>query len=106
MTDRKLLWIAREFREGILDDRKSSEGMCFAVCAALVGYLKFIGINAEMIESDLSDRPGEWQNHFWLKLSDARALDPTADQFDDLSLPPVYLGPAIPAIHVLTGGNT
>jgi hypothetical protein len=36
-------------------------------------------------------------NHVWIKLTDGRALDPTADQFNVLfpamKMPPVYLGP-------------
>jgi hypothetical protein len=42
------------------------------------------------------------RNHFWLKLKDGRALDPTIDQFktyDGWRLPPVYLGPPLPTIH-------
>jgi hypothetical protein len=38
-------------------------------------------------------------NHVWLRLTDGRALDATADQFDP-SLPPVYLGELL-AIHHL-----
>jgi len=90
MTDDDLLAFAAEFREGILDGR-SSWMMCFAVSAPLATLLRLHGVDVELVEGDL----GEF-NHVWLRLSDGRVLDPTADQFNDFGfppLPPVYLGP-------------
>lgn len=96
MTDAELIQIASDFREGILDGG-SSEMMCAAVSWPLAGYLGFVGVRAEPVESDLGH-----MNHIWLRLEDGRALDATADQFNrlfpDMALPPVYLGPPLP-IH-------
>lgn len=89
MSDAELIEFASEFRAGILNGRPSA-WMCFAVCAPLAGLLRFSGIEAEIVESDLGVC-----NHFWIKLADGRALDPTADQFNWCSIeqfPPVYLG--------------
>ena len=89
MSDDELVGFATEFRQGLLDG-KSSEMMCFAVCSALAGLLEFHGVSTELVEGDL----GEF-NHCWLRLSDGRVLDPTADQFNSYGfdpLPPVYLG--------------
>jgi hypothetical protein len=58
--------------------------MCFAVSAALQGYLSSCGVETELVEADFGHT-----NHFWLRLPDGRILDPTADQF---GLSPVYLG--------------
>ncbi len=95
MTDAELIKFTTEFREGILNGDRSI-WMCFAICAPLVTLLNLSGVKAELIESDL----GEF-NHYWLRLEDGRALDPTADQFNNYQfaslgaggLPPVYLGP-------------
>ena len=89
-SDEWLIWFATEFREGILDGTPSNR-MCAAVCWPLSGLLRMHGIENEAIETDLGQC-----NHIWLRLADGRALDPTADQFNDISidkLPPVYLGP-------------
>ena len=90
MTDDEIVEFAADFRSGILDGRPS-EFMCFMVCSPLATLLNMHGVENEVIESDLGH-----MNHFWIKLSDGRALDPTADQFNSLfpslSLPPVYLG--------------
>ena len=83
MTDGELMEFVTEFREGILDAR-SSDMMCFMVCAPLVTFLRMHGVNAEMVEIE-----HDGGNHVWLRLDDGRVLDPTADQF---GLPPVYLG--------------
>ena len=92
MTDDELIGFAMEFRKGILNDGPSWM-MCFAVAAPLSGLLQLYNIDNNLVEGDL----GEF-NHFWLRLSDGRVLDPTADQFNDFGfepLPPVYLGPPI-----------
>jgi hypothetical protein len=90
MTDAELVECAQEFRDGISDGHPS-DSMCFAVCAPLVGLLNFYGVTAELVECE-----NGLCNHFWIRLVDGRALDPTADQFNRLfadNLPPVYLGP-------------
>lgn len=94
MTDAELVEFATEFRRGILGQRDSSRSMCFAVAWPLGGLLAVYGIETELVESDLGNC-----NHIWLRLADGRALDPTADQFDGLNLPPVYLGKPDSRIH-------
>jgi hypothetical protein len=101
MDDAELIEFATDFREGILDGRPSA-WTCAMVCWPLVTLLNMQGVGCEAIESDLGHL-----NHVWLKLPDGRALDPTADQFNDLfphyNLPPVYLGPPLD-IHAEGGG--
>lgn len=90
MTDQELIEFAQEFRDGLLEGRLPTL-MCFAVCAPLVTLLNMSGVKAELVEAD-----NGWCNHFWIKLEDGRALDPTADQFNylwDAKMPAVYLGP-------------
>jgi hypothetical protein len=96
MTDAQLIAYASAFRLGIIG-RGPSAGRCFIVCAPLAALLSTIGVKADLVESDLG-----WINHFWLRLADGRALDPTADQFnnvDDAKLPAVYLGPPLTKYH-------
>lgn len=88
----ELVQIASEFREGILDGRPSFM-MCAAVSWPLAAYLRAIhGVECETVETDVGEC-----NHFWIKLSDGRALDPTLDQFNRwfpwMNYPPVYVGP-------------
>lgn len=96
MSDAELIAFAADFREGILDGGPSN-WMCAAVCWPLAGLLRFNGIDCDCIESDLGHC-----NHIWIRLADGRALDPTADQFNQmfpsLNFPPVYLG-APASIH-------
>ncbi len=96
MTDKKLVKFASEFRKGMLGG-EPSDMMCFAICSPLSTLLQMHGVECEVVEVDLGHC-----NHVWLRLSDGRALDPTADQFNrlfpDLDLPPVYLGEPT-AIH-------
>lgn len=96
MDDAELMTIATEFRAGILDG-DPPDMRCFMVSAALAGYLKFVGVECETVETDLGE-----MNHVWIKLQDGRALDATASQFNRLfphmELPEVYLGPPL-AIH-------
>lgn len=98
MTDAELIDIATEVRQGIIGDGDSA-WQCAKVSWPLAGYLRFLGIECECVESDLGHC-----NHIWIRLADGRALDPTADQFNalfpDLGLPPVYLGKPV-AIHVM-----
>ena len=91
MTDAELVEFAREFREGILDGKPSRQ-FCFMVSAPMASLLRVYGVEAEMVETDLSEHPdSEFHGHCWVRLADGRALDPTCDQFGDF--PPVYLGP-------------
>lgn len=83
MTQRQLRRTATDFRTGLLDGR-SSHGMCFAVCAALQGWLSVCGVETEMVEANFVEI-----NHVWLLLPNGDILDPTADQF---GLDPVYIG--------------
>lgn len=87
----KLRQIVTEFREGILDGGTSAF-MCIAVCAPLEGYLRVgHGIDTHAVAGtiDLGDYNME---HFWLETEDGTVIDPTADQFEELNLPPVYIG--------------
>lgn len=91
MTDIELIRLAAEFRKGILG-RKSSRGMCFAVAAPLSSFLSFGGVS-----NSLEKGENEATNHFYIRLSDGRVLDPTADQF---GFDPVYLG-STPVLELL-----
>lgn len=84
-----LLTYAREFRETILQGC-SSERMCVALSAPLHAVFRARGTESELVITDL----GECE-HVFLRLADGLVLDPTADQFNQLSrekLPGVYLG--------------
>jgi hypothetical protein len=97
MTDAELIECAAEFREGILDGSPSFM-MCAAVCWPLAGFLRFSGVDCDTEERKLEDVEFV-ANHVWIRLADGRVLDPTADQFDGLALPPVYLGKPLAPIH-------
>lgn len=95
----ELKQIVTEFREDILDGG-SSAFMCIAVCAPLEGYLRVgHGIDTHAVAGtiDLGDYNME---HFWLEMEDGTVIDPTADQFEELRLPPVYIGPR-PAAYLV-----
>jgi len=85
MTDTRLIRIATELRGGILG-RRSSRLMCMAVSAPLQGLLSAL----YSVETAIEEVAFPAGNHVWLRLSDGRILDATADQF---GLPAVYLGP-------------
>jgi len=89
VRDEELVEFAKEFREGILDGRKSNF-MCAVISWPLCGLLNFHGVKCQTVEGDLGE-----MNHVWIELEDGRVLDPTADQFNELfslNHPPVYLG--------------
>lgn len=93
MNDAELREFAWEFRTGILGEKGSPEGMCFAVSAPLAGLLSACGVEAELVESDLSAHPSSvWYEHVWIRLADGRVLDPTFDQFCSEEPVPVYIG--------------
>ena len=52
MTDHELINCAIQFRRGLLCCVPAS-GNCFALCAALQGFLAAIGFQTKLIESDL-----------------------------------------------------
>jgi len=100
MTDEELTSSVKEFKTGILGRRRSTR-MCFAVCAPLAAYLAFCGVECELMESEVV-MGGEPWNHFWIRLADGRALDPTIEQFNRRRGPrfsPVYLGEPVREYH-------
>jgi hypothetical protein len=84
--------VAASFRRGILGKRAARD-MCFAVCAPLQSYLSLCGVETRLVEGNFGTT-----NHFWLELLDGTIIDPTADQFPELNLPAIYIGPR-PAAH-------
>ena len=91
MTTSQLRRVVQSFRDDILGGPRSgneSRGMCFAVCAPLQGFLCFCGIQSKLVQQQF-----QYTNHVWLELPDGSIIDPTADQFLRLRLPPVYIGP-------------
>jgi hypothetical protein len=91
ISDIELLAIAQSFREGILAGGPSFM-MCAAVCWPLASLLNAIyGVECETVEMDAGEC-----NHFWIKLADGRAIDPTLDQFNYWfpwkEYPPVFVG--------------
>ena len=86
---KRIVRIATDFREGFLD-KSPSKAMCFALCCALVGYLRFCGYECDVDKGNI----GDW-NHYWIKLPNGTILDPTADQFrhpNGTAMPSVYYG--------------
>lgn len=81
--------LAAEFRQGLLGKRDST-GMCAIICWPLAGLLNAQGIPCACHEIELVSDDGAATNHVWIRLSDGRYLDPTADQFGHKK--PVYLG--------------
>jgi hypothetical protein len=100
-TDHELRKIVSEFREGILDGGDSAF-MCIAVCSPLEGYLRHAhGIETHAVAGTID--LGEYNmEHFWLEMDDGTVIDPTADQFKELRLPPVYIG-ARPKAYLVEG---
>jgi len=49
-----------------------------------------VGYETTLIEGDFG-----LTNHYWLRLTDGRIVDPTADQFSrpDRRMPKIYIGP-------------
>jgi hypothetical protein len=45
------------------------------------------------------DGEGYEREHFWLEMDDGTVIDPTADQFPGLDLPPVYIG-KLPTMYI------
>lgn len=101
MTDGELIDFASEFRSGILGDDPSAM-MCAAVSWPLAAFLRCHGVDCDTPTSIVQTDYGQC-NHVWIRLSDGRVLDPTADQFGNY--PPVYLGPPNDALHAITGGG-
>jgi len=93
MSDDELKVYVREFREGILEGRKSDR-MCFMICAPLTTLLCMEGVLVRMVEGEAKDGT----QHYWMELPDGRVLDPTLDQFGE-EHPDVYLGPRLDDCH-------
>lgn len=96
--------IVTSFRGGILG-KSASDGMCYAVCAPLQGYLSLLGYETELIKGlfHRSSFESIHMEHYWLQLPDNRIIDPTADQFkkpDNSPMPKVYIG-KLPAWYKL-----
>lgn len=91
-SDKRIISCAKSFRKGLLNGAPSL-GMCAAVCWPLTTLLQAHGVDCKAVESDLGH-----MNHFWIRLADGRALDPTADQFNGMgfsdvpAMPEIYLG--------------
>lgn len=88
--------IVTEFREGILSGAPSAF-MCMAVCVPMESYLSMCGYPVSMVHGTV-DLPDYDMDHVWLELPDGTIVDPTADQFSELNLPPVYIG-VLPAAY-------
>ena len=84
MTLDELQQYAFDFRNGILDG-KSSEDMCWAVCAPLQSLLEVMEIPCRLTELSFPHI-----NHYVIELPDGNIIDPTADQF---GLEECYVGP-------------
>lgn len=101
---KQLRRIVTEFRDGILDGG-SSEFMCIAVCSPLEGYLRFAhGIETHAVAGAVWDGEGYEREHFWLETPAGLVIDPTADQFPGLNLPPVYIG-TLPPQYIREGDH-
>lgn len=89
--DGEILAYASAFRRAVLQGSRSTR-MCAALSAPLNAALRELGVACELEESELEEC-----NHIFLRLTDGRVLDVTADQFNLAGcevLPAVYLGPA------------
>lgn len=87
MTDDELRQFAWEFRVGILGEKGSPEGMCYAVAAPLEGLLRFYGMQVKLVEADHSrNSDASYINHFWIELPDGRVLDRPSTSFAARSL--------------------
>ncbi len=86
MNVRELKQVCSGFRRGLIKKREG-DMMCAIVCYPLSGYLSILGERTEIVEVSL-----RYSNHVFLRLSDGRVLDPTADQFGG---PKVYIGPPL-----------
>lgn len=90
MRASELRKIAMDFRRGVLNGRPSND-MCYAVAAPLAGMLSAVyGVACSLEGAWMEETPIGTTNHYFIRLTDGRILDPTADQF---GLAPVYLGP-------------
>lgn len=90
--------LVTEFREGILGGQ-SSYLKCILVCDPLESYLRYEGIETHVVSGFVWDGQGRSCEHFWLETEDGTVIDPTADQFVGLNLPPVYIG-SLPPTYI------
>lgn len=95
LNDEDLLRFVQDFRAGLLDG-KPPEDMCYVICHPLQCLLSASGVDTDLLEVMVPEhitQIGCKANHFVLRLTDGRILDPTADQFPETGFPDVYLGP-------------
>ena len=86
-------WCLRQhFRSGVAEA---------ALMAPLSTLLEVHGVPNTLVEVWLKRPP---RNHVWLRLSDGRALDPSADQFN-AGLPPVYPAKEAPSAAPAGGAS-
>lgn len=93
MTDKELKKIVTGFTKGILGNQSTAH-KCYIVCSPLSTYLEFCGIGNKLTEGVLRFGKDEY-HHFWITLKDGRIIDPTADQFNEVSglkSPMVFVG--------------
>lgn len=86
MTDKQIIKTTAEFTKGIIG-KQESKNQCYKVCWALQGYLSICGLETELIVGEIYIKKDIYE-HMWLKLSDGRILDPTADQFNSHNIHP------------------
>jgi hypothetical protein len=82
VTDAELIDVATNFRREIVANDSSRK--CAMVSWPLEGFLSAMGVECQCESVDFMEI-----NHVFIRLSDGRILDATADQF---GLAPVYLG--------------
>ena len=90
MTDKQLIKVVNQFTRGMINGKPTTQ-KCYLVCAPLYSYLRFIGVDVELIEGEV-ETDKLIHGHYWLQLSDGRIIDPTANQFEGLQLPANYIG--------------
>lgn len=94
MTDKQILKMVSDFKNGLLSKR-NSDNMCYAVCAPLQAFLELSGIECYLVEGSVDLKDCSY-GHYWIELEDGRIIDPTADQFNKHGttpkFPSVYIG--------------
>lgn len=97
--DKEIIRITSEFRTGMIGKKGSSTGWCSKICWPLLSYFSVMGVEMTLKRGKVRARIGltssvKRYDHVWLELEDGRILDPTYDQFQQISEAqiPVYLG--------------
>lgn len=93
MTGTQLLSYVRTYRYGMLGRKRGSK-YCYMVCYPLQSLLSLEGVETELIEGEVCYYR-YWIGHFWLRMTDGKIIDPTAEQFatETRKMPRVYIGP-------------